>query len=51
MPQLHHHINIAPCVQKLLRDVRHGFTVKILVPFCCIVHLTVLAQNVQTILA
>ena len=33
MPQLHHHINIAPCVQKLLRDVRHGFTVKILVPF------------------
>ena len=33
MPQLHHHINIAPCVQKLLRDVRHGFAVKILIPF------------------
>ena len=31
--QLHHHINIAPCVQKFLRDVRHGFAVKILVPF------------------
>ena len=33
MPQLHHHINIAPCVQKFLWDVRHGVTVKILVPF------------------
>ena len=33
MPQLHHHINIAPRVQKPLRDVCHGFTVKILVPF------------------
>ena len=33
MRELHHHINIAPCVQKLLRDVCHGFTVKILVPF------------------
>lgn len=51
MPQLHHHINIAPCVQKLLRDVRHGFIVKILVPFCCIIHLTVPVQNVQRILA
>ena len=33
MPQLHHHINIAPCVQEFLRDVRHGVAVKILVPF------------------
>ena len=33
MPQLHHHINIAPCVQEFLRDVRHGFAVRILVPF------------------